>query len=100
MPAVEPDLAARRPPIDQCARDQALHPRRPFGVDDAGLERSDSYFEGIDRAQRRDRETGIVELMPPEQFWRRQIHQTTIVLIDQPSALNTDMPLLPGRVQR
>ena len=52
------------------------------------------------RAQGRDRQAGIVELMPAEQFWRRQIHQAAIVLIDQPAALDADMPLLPGRMQR
>jgi hypothetical protein len=34
--------------------------------------------------------------MPAEQFWRRQIHQAAVVLVDQPSALDIDMPLLPG----
>ena len=32
--------------------------------------------------------------MPAEQFWRRQIHQAAIVLIDQPPALDIDMPFL------
>ena len=38
--------------------------------------------------------------MPAEQFWRRQIHQPAIVLIDQPSALDIDVPVLTGRMQR
>ena len=100
MAAIEPDLAARRPLIDQRAGNQALHPRRPFGVDDPGLERRHADLERIDRAQGRNREPGIVELMPPEQFWRRQIHQAALVLIDQPPALDADMPLLAGRMQR
>ena len=37
--AIEPDLASPRRQIDQRARGQPLHPRRPFGVDDAGFER-------------------------------------------------------------
>jgi hypothetical protein len=51
------------------------------------------------RAQRRNGETGIVELMPantaapPDPSGRD-------VLIDQPSALDIDMPLLAGRIQR
>ena len=98
MPAVEPDFRAARRQLDQPARSQPLHPRRPFGADDAGLERSGAYFESIDRAQCRDRKPGIVELMPAEQFWCREIHQAAIVLIDQPPAFDTDMPLLPGRI--
>ena len=96
MPAIEPDFAALRPLLHQRARRQTLHPRRPFGVDDAGLERRRFDAERVLRAQRRNREAGIVELMPAEQFWRRQIHQAAVVLIDQPSALDIDVPLLPG----
>ena len=98
--AVEPDLAARRRLLHQRARRQPLHPRRPFGVDDAGLERRGVDLERVERAQRRDRKPGIVELMPAEQFWRRQIHQAAIVLIDQPPALDIDVPFLPGAMQR
>ena len=79
---------------------QALHPRRPFGVDDAGLERGRSDPEPVLRAQRRNRKTGIVELMPAEQFWRRQVHQAALVLIDQPPALDIDVPPLACRMQR
>ena len=59
-----------------------------------------SILNTLLRAQGRDRQAGVVELMSPEQSWRRQIHQAAIVLIDQPAALDADMPLLPGRVQR
>ena len=52
------------------------------------------------RAQCRDRKPGIVELMPPEQFWRGQIHQAAFVLIDQPPALDIDVPFLPRGMQR
>ena len=90
----------RRPLIHQRARRQTLHPRRPFGVDDAGLERRWLDPECVKRAQRRNRKAGIVELMTAEQSWRRQIHQAAIVLIDQASALDADVPLLPGRMQR
>jgi len=38
--------------------------------------------------------------MPAEQFWRRQIHQAALVLIDQPPALDIDMPILPRGMQR
>ena len=38
--------------------------------------------------------------MPAEQLWRRQIHQAALVLIDQPPALDADMPLLSRRMQR
>src|SRR5437773_84802 len=92
--AIEPDLAPLRPLIDQRAGNQPLHPRRPFGIDDAGLECRHPDFERRDRPQRCDRKTGIIELMPPEQLWRRKIHQATLVLIDQPPALDADMPLL------
>ena len=98
--AVEPELGAWRRQLDKPARRQALHPRRPFGADDAALERRRVDPECALRAQGRDRQAGIVELMPAEQFWRRQIHQAAIVLIDQPAALDADMPLLPGRIQR
>src|SRR6185437_15207680 len=98
--AIEPDLAAGGREIDQRPRGEALHPRRPFGVDDAGLKTGDADLERIERPQRRDRETGIVELVPPEQFWRGEIHQAAIVLIDQPAALDIDMPLLAGGMQR
>ena len=98
--AIEPDLAALRPLIDQRACDQPLHPRRPFGADDAGLERRHPDLERLDRTQRCDGKPGIVELMPPEQFWRRQIHQAALVLIDQPPALDADMPLLSRGMHR
>ena len=88
MAAVEPDLAALRPQFDQLARRQPLHPRRPFGVDDALIGRM-SELERVDRAHGRDRQPGIVELMPAEQLWRRQVHQAALVLIDQPAALDT-----------
>ena len=52
--------------------------------------------ETIQRAQRRDRQAGIVELMPPEQPRRGQIHQAALVLIDQPAALDIDVPFLAG----
>ena len=61
---------------------------------------ADSDPERLDRAQRRDGKAGIIELMPAEQFWRRQIHQAALVLIDQPPALDTDMPLLSRGMQR
>ena len=38
--------------------------------------------------------------MPPEQLRRRQIHQAALILIDQPAALDADMPLLACRMQR
>src|SRR5882672_1128770 len=100
VPAIEPDFRAARRQLDQPARGQPLHPRRPFGADDTSLEGGGAYFESIDRAQCRNGKPGIVELMPAEQFWRREIHQAAIVLIDQPAALDADMPLLPGRMQR
>ena len=64
------------------------------------LECRHSDFERLDRAQRCDGETGVIELMPAEQFWRRKIHQAALVLIDQPPALDTDMPLLSRRMHR
>ena len=79
---------------------ETLHPRRPFGGDDTGLERRGIDPERIQRAQRGNGEARIVELMPPEQPRRRQIHQAAIILIDQPSALDIDMPLLSGGMQR
>ena len=61
---------------------------------------ADADLESVDRTQRRDREPGIIELMPAEQFWRREIEQAALILIDQPSTLDADMPLLPRRMQR
>src|SRR5207249_2434446 len=80
------DLAPLRPLIDQCTGNQPLHPRRPFGIDDAGLECRHPDFERLDRTQRCDRKTGIIELMPPEQLWRREVHQGGLVLINPPPA--------------
>ena len=57
-------------------------------------------LQAVDRAQGRDRKSCIVELMPAEQFWRGEVHQSALVLIDQPAALDADMPLLAGGVQR
>src|SRR5690349_6081709 len=100
MRTVEPDLARLRSLVDQRAGDQPLHPRRPFGIDDAGLERAHPDLETPDRPQRRDGEAGIVELVAAEQFWRREIHQAALILIDQPAALDADMPLLTGGMYR
>ena len=98
--AIEPDLAGLRRQIDQRARRQPLHPCRPFGVDDAGLECGGVDLERVERAQRRNRKAGIVELMPAEQPWCREVHQAAVVLVDQSSALDIDVPLLTGRMQR
>ena len=99
--AVEPDLAARRrlastsaPDARRCIR--AGHSALTMPASNAAA----SILNASMRAQRRDREAGIVELMPAEQFWRRQIHQAAFVLIDQPPALDIDMPFLPGGMQR
>src|SRR5437762_8783323 len=93
--AIEPYLASPRRLVQQLARTQTLHPRRPFGMDDAGFERSHLDPEPVLRAQRCDGETSIVELMTAEQLGRCQIHQPAVVLIHQPSALDIDLPFLP-----
>ena len=38
--------------------------------------------------------------MPAEQFWRGQVHQAAIILVDQPAPLDADMPSLACRMQR
>src|SRR6266436_2078679 len=55
---------------------------------------------GRDTRSSRSPKAAIVELMPAEQFWRGQIHQAALVLIDQPPALHADVPALARREQR
>src|SRR5262249_42796559 len=56
--------------------------------------------ESVDGAQRRYRQTRIVELMAAEQFWRPEIKQAALILIDQTPALDADMPLLAFAMKR
>ena len=67
---------------------------------DAVLEGVGRQLERPDRAQRRDRDAGIVELMAAEQLRRRQIEQAVVVLIDQPAALLGRGPVLAGDADR
>src|SRR5579872_7545732 len=100
MAAVEPDFTPRRTAIRERTGTKPLHPRRPFRVHDTRLEGLRLDFESFNGAQRRDGKAGIVELMAAEKPRRRQIHQATIVLIDQTPALDIDVPFLPGNVKR
>ena len=77
-----------------------LQPRRPVGLDHAGLVGGRRNLERLDRAQRRDGEAGILELMAAVKFRRRQIEQAGLVLIDQPPALLGRGPVLAGDLQR
>src|SRR6516225_1039417 len=85
--AIEPDLAAPRSELCQPTGRKPLHPRGPLGIDDA-LERGVRNPDRIDGAQRGNGKPRIVELVPAEQFWRGEVHQATIVLIDQPPAFD------------
>src|SRR5450830_1233085 len=100
MAAVEPQLAPRGRKLDQTALAEPVQPRRPFGLDDAGFERGRRNLEWLDRAQRRDGEAGILELMAAVKFRRRQIEQARFILIDQASALLGGGPILAGNLQR
>ena len=79
---------------------QPLQPRRPVGLDHAGLEGGRRNLERLDRAQRRDGKAGILELMAAVKLRRRQIEQAGLVLIDQPAALLGGGPVLAGDLER
>src|SRR4051812_24341781 len=100
MSAVQPYLATVRRLVQQRARGKTLHPCRPFGIDDAGFESCRFDPEQVLRAQSRNREARIVELMASEQSRRRQIHQPAIILIHQPPALDIDLPFLSRGMER
>ena len=53
--AVEPDVGARRRELDERARFQPLHARRPVGVDEPGLERARRERDAASRGARRPR---------------------------------------------
>ena len=92
--AVEPELAAGRQQRGQLALRQALHARRPFRLEQPGFESAGGSLQRRRRAQGRDRDAGIVELMPPVKPRRRQVEQPVVVLIDQPAALLARGPVL------
>ena len=100
MAAVEPDFAAFRRVREQRARWQPLHPRRPFGARDALFERLRLDGQRVDRAQRRDRESRVVELVTAKQARRREIEQAALVVIDKTPVLDADMPFLRRGKQR
>ena len=85
--AVEPELAAggasatSRPCASRCSRAGQSALAMP------GLEGRRRKPRAPDRAQRRDREAGVVELMAAVELRRRQVEQAVVVLIDQPAAL-------------
>src|SRR5206468_5843228 len=64
VPAIQPYLATLWRLRQQRARGQTLHPRRPFGIEDAELEGRWPDPETVLRSQCRDRQARIVELMP------------------------------------
>ena len=84
--AVEPDLAILRRDLRQAAPVEPLQAARPFGPGDARLEGGGFELLEAGRAQGCDRRPGIDVLMPPEEFWARQIEETVLVLVDEASA--------------
>ena len=96
VPAVEPQFAAGRRERDELAMRQPLQPRRPLGLDHAGLVGGGAILNCGDRAQRGNRQAGILELMAAVEFRRRQIEQARFVLIDQPATLLGRGPVLAG----
>ncbi len=72
MPAVEPHLAAGRQARDERAVVELLQPRRPFGPAHRRAQRAVGDRHGVLRAQHRDRQRGIVELMRAGEARQRQ----------------------------
>ena len=99
MAAVEPKFALRRQPDREPPLRQPLHARRPVDAEHAGLEGRAGQFQAA-HAQRRDRRAGVLELVAPVKFRRRQIEQPIGVLIDQAPALFGRRPVLPGNAER
>src|SRR5581483_712831 len=98
--AIKPDLAAGGPQVHQWAGREALHPRRPIRIGNTRFIGGRLDPKSVDRAQCRNGKACIVELMAAEKSRRSQIQQAAIVLIDQTSPLDADMPLLPCAMQR
>ena len=52
------------------------------------------------RAQRCDRQAGIVDLVAAEQLRRGEVEQAVVVLIDEAAVFELDVPVLTGGEQR
>ena len=99
VPAVEPQFAARRrraPRAGPAPAAACAPASRPWSC---RLRRPPAQSSASDRAQRGDREPGILELMAAVKLRRRQIEQARLVLIDQPAALFGRGPVLAGDLQ-
>src|SRR6185312_12432025 len=100
MTAVEPDFTALRREVDQRAMRQPVHTRRPLGLRDTDLEGCLRNSEAILRAHRRNREAGILVLVPAVEPRRRQVEQAIVVLIDEPATLFRRGEVLAGDLER
>ncbi len=100
MAAVEPDFAAGGRQIHQRPLRQPVQPRRPIGLDHAGLVGGGCDPQARQRAQGRDGEPCILELMAAIEPRRRQIDEPDLVLIDQTAAFFRRGPVLAGDLER
>ena len=97
--AVEPELAVRRHQRGELAAATGAACAPASRPGHAGLERRGRKLQA-DRAQRRDRDAGILELVAAVEFRRRQIEQPVAVLIDQPAALLGRGPVFARDLER
>ena len=93
MAAVDPDFGARGSEIHHMAAGDPLQPRRPVGIEQAGV-------DGAGRNLRRHGAQGgdgggrVLMLMTARQARRRQIEQAALVLEHQPAVFLVDVKIL------
>src|SRR5260370_38170882 len=92
--AVEPKLAPRRAKREDASVRQALHARRPVGLGNTGLEGVLRKLEVVQRAEGRDPNAGILELVAAIKSWGRQSQQPVRVLVDEQSVFLRPRPAL------
>ena len=100
--AVEPDVGAGRPEVDQPPLRQLLHPSGPGDCFHSLVGRPLPDIEA-GRLDRGDRRRGVGELVPAGQARQRQVHQPVLVLVDHAPVLAEGQEILAvygdGRTQ-
>ena len=86
----------RRARARRAAVRQPVQARRPVGLGHARIVGGRRNCEPTDRAQRRDREACVLELVPAVELRRRQIEQSAFILIYKAAALLGCGPVLAG----
>ena len=92
MAAVDPDFGARGSEFHHMAARDPLQPRRPVGIEQAGVDGAGLNLRGHG-AQGGDGGGGVLMLMTARQARRRQIEQAALVLEHQPAVFLVDVKI-------